>query len=377
MSGGRVVTLSPSQTQISTDKTAIAADGTEVLTVFVTVKNTDETGGEPNAMSSLRANAVTITATPSTGVVITQPSGTCNASGSTTATLTSTNAATIAIGASVLGVTVTSGSPSVVVGGGAPPDPEPGDPFFTQGTTEATARANADGFTWGSGGSRVTVAEVPAGRTGWGLRYRFGPDADGADSSAEQRFNTGRSLSHLWIEYDIYIPPNYIHRNSTGPDNNKFLALWRDTYSDVTGGTWRIFHELNRGGDTNSTCRMMSSRWDLNSATDTGLPFAANGSTMISPSGPIAIGAWTQVRYEFKAASAYGASDGIIRVWFNGTLFGEMTNGKFWNFDTATDPVDCVLKQGYFMGWSNSGFLDETLLYTYGAKFYDTDPGWL
>jgi hypothetical protein len=373
----RVVTLSPAQTQISTDKTAIAADGTEVLTVSVTVKNTDQTGGEPNAMSLLRANAVTLAVTPSTGVTITQPTGTANAGGSVTGSFVSTNAATVTVSATVLGEAVTSGNPTVVVGGGAPPEPDPGDPFFTQGTTEATARANADGFTWSTGNARVSVAEVPAGRSGWGLRYRYGPDADGVDSNAEQRFNTGRSLSHLWIEYDLYVPSNYIHRNSSGTDNNKFLALWRDTYSDAPGGTWRIFHELNRGGDTNSTCRMMSSRWDLNSATDTGLGFAANGSTMISPSGPITIGAWTQVRYEFAAASAYGESDGIIRVWFDGVLFGEMTNGKFWNFDTATDPVDCVLKQGYFMGWSNSGFLDETIFYTYGAKFYDTDPGWI
>jgi hypothetical protein len=28
------------------------------------------------------------------------------------------------------------------------------------------------------------------------------------------------------------------------------------------------------------------------------------------------------------------------------------------------------------MGWSNSGFTDETLFYIHGAKFYDTDPEW-
>jgi len=378
MSGARVVSVSADQSQISTDITNPAADGVAVTTVSVTVKQDRINANlEPMGMPHFAASNVVVSVTPSTGVTITQPTGTAGEDGAVTATFVSTNAATVSVGATAFGRTVT-GNATVVVGGGAPPEPDPGDPFYASGTTEATVRENADGFTWNSTGSRVSVQTVPAGRSGHGLRFRFGPDANSADSSAEQRFNLGRECPHLWVEYDLYIPSNFVHRaQPSEPVNNKFAMFWRDTYSDVTGGTWRIGHEYQRTNDTTSTIRAMSSRWDLNSWTDSGYSPTGQGATFISSSGPLTIGAWNTVRIEMAAASAYGASDGIHRIWINGTLFLETTTGKFWNFDTATDPADCFLRNGYFFGWSNSGFTDETDFFIHGAKFYDSDPGWL
>jgi hypothetical protein len=369
----RVVTLSPEQSQISTDLTAIAADGAEVCTVSVTVKNTDQTGGEPNAMQSLAASNVVLAVTPSTGVTITQPTGVANSGGAVTGSFVSTNATTVSVTATVLGVAVTSGSPSVVVGGGPPPEPDPGDPFYTQGTTEATARANADGFTWSTGNARTSVAEVPAGRSGWGLQFRYGPDADGADSSAEQRFNMGRDLAAVWIEYSLYVPANFAHRSQASSTNNKFLMIWNTTYGSGSG-TWQAGYEYTRSTATASNVRIMSS---LESGTNSlfvtdRASFADNGKAFIGTGRPLVPGSWHTIRLQFQRSSASEASDGVMRVWIDGTLFAE----SFGKFRNNADAGTTVLKQGYFMGWSNSGFTEETLFFIHGAKFYDTDPGW-
>jgi hypothetical protein len=374
----RVVSVSADQSQISTDITNPAADGVAVTTVSVTVKQDRINANlEPMGMPHYAASNVVVSVTPSTGVTITQPTGTAGEDGAVTATFVSTNAATVSVGATAFGRTVT-GNATVVVGGGAPPEPDPGDPFYASGTTEATVRENADGFTWNSTGSRVSVQTVPAGRSGYGLRFRYGPDANpGGDSSAEQRFNLGRDCSHLWVEYDLYVPSNFAHRwTTTYTANNKFAMFWRTTYSDVTNGTWRIGFEYTSGSGVtpDSTIRPISSRWDLNSWTDYSV---TGGGTFISPTGPLDIDAWNQVRIELAAATDGASSDGIMRMWINGTLFASTTTGKFWNFDTGTDPADCFLRNGYLFGWSNSGFTDETDFFIHGAKFYDTDPGWL
>lgn len=367
----RVISVSADQSQISVDNTAPAADGVEVVNVFVTVKQEDEEAGEPLNVAGLAATNVVLAVTPSTGVTITQPSGVTGQDGATSGSFVSTNAATVTVSATVKGRAVT-GSATVVVGGGAPV----GSGLFFSDSFAGGVKTNDNGFTWNSTTSRVTVSATNprAGQT-HSLHFRFGPDADGSDSSAEQRFNMGQDLTHLWLEYWLYVPAGYVHRDSSGPDNNKFLALWRDTYSDVGGGTWRIFWEMNRGTSDTSTCRFMSSRWDLNSATDTGLGFTANGNTIIGTGAPCEPGSWTQVRLELAPASDYGVSDGIIRIWFDGVLFGEQTNAKMWNYVDGS-PVDCVLKNGYFLGWSNSGFLAETILQISEVKFYNADPSW-
>jgi hypothetical protein len=249
MSGGRVVSVSAGQSQISTDITNPAADGVAVTTVSVTVKNTDNTGGEPNAMSGLRGSAVVLAVTPSTGVTITQPIGTANASGAVTGSFVSTNAATVSVTATVLGQAVTGGA-TVVVGGGDPAPPDPGDPFFSDDFAGAQ-RNNANGFTWSSAGGRVTVVTFDGGNC---LRFRYGPDASGSDSSAEQRFNMGQDLSEVWIEYNLHIPSNFALRNDS-PANNKFLSLWPTNYSS-TGDTY-VVTEFSRNGTDTSNARML------------------------------------------------------------------------------------------------------------------------
>jgi hypothetical protein len=252
-------------------------------------------------------------------------------------------------------------------------------PFFSDDFAGPT-RNNANGFTWNSTGARV----APVVFDGYDcLRFRYGPDASGADSSAEQRYNLGRNCTQLWIEYQLHVPGNFTHRNDIDSDNNKFHMVWRDTYSDVTNGTWRVGFEYNPSSG-NSVVRVMSSRWNYNSWTSAN-PLgdyapsypSVHGQTLISDAGALVKGQWNTVRIYLRTASNATASDGVQRMWINGALFVDLTDGKFWNYPTGTEPTDCYLRNGYFFGWSNSGFADETDFHVRAVKFYDTNPGWV
>lgn len=247
-------------------------------------------------------------------------------------------------------------------------------PFFSDGF-ESGVRNNAGGFTWGGTSAAVSVSSSNAFSGGKSLRFVFAPTDSGVDSSAEQRFDMGRYLSEVWIDYMIYIPSNFRHRKDP-PTNNKFLMLWRDTYSDVAGGTWRIGIEYLRRDDSSSNLRFMSSRWDFNSWTDSG-PWPeggpANGFPLISPTA-LRPGAWNRVRFHVKAATSRTAEDGEVHLWLNDAQVIAYTRGRFHN--AFASPSDAVLKNGYMLGWSNSGFSQETIFYIDEVKFFQTNPRW-
>lgn len=259
------------------------------------------------------------------------------------------------------------GAPSAVVQT-TTGSPASSEPFFADNFDSGT-KTNANGFSWGAI-EAVSVSSARSVSGDYSLAFTFGPDAPGEDSYSEQRFNMGRYLSEYWVEYMLFVPSNFVHRGDS-PNNNKFFMTWRDTYSDVSGGTWRIGYEYQ---GTSSTLRPMSSRWDFNSWESSGLNHPQQGAPFIGGAGPIQLGQWSQVRMQFKAASNRSASDGIMRMWINGTLFAELTTGRFHNaYDT---PPDASLRNGYFLGWSNSGFAAQTIFYIDDVKFYDGNPGW-
>lgn len=247
-------------------------------------------------------------------------------------------------------------------------------PFFSDNFDNGQ-RNNASGFAWGGGSAAVTVSDVNSFSGTHSLRFSYAATPTGGDANAEQRFDMGRYLSEVWIEYMIFIPSNFKHRNDS-PSNNKFLMLWRDTYSDVTGGTWRIGMEYVRRDDFSSNLRFMSSRWDVNSWTDGGAwptPAPQNGTPFIG-AGPLQLGAWNRVRFHVKAASSRVAEDGQVQLWINNTLQLSYNNGRFHN--AYSSPADAVLRNGYFLGWANSGFTDQTDFFVDDVKFYQTNPGW-
>jgi hypothetical protein len=368
----RVVTMDSDDTTVSTDKTVIAADGVESCAVTVSVKQSalDPLTNDNLGMPGMAASNVVITVTPSTGVTITQPTGVTSQGGSASGAFISTNAATVTVGATVLGVPVGAGT-TVVVGGGAPPTPPEGDPFYTTSFAVAGVPSgnNADGFTWN--GPKNTECVTFDSRTALRLRYVPG---GGGTQQAEQRFNMGRDCANVWLEYDMFVPANFAHPNEA-PSNNKFLMIWNTTYGSGSG-TWQAGYEYLRATGTSSNLRPMSSKefgTNASFVTSAGLNHPDNNAPFIGSSNPLVPGTWNQLRLQFSRSSAGGESDGIIRLMVNGVMIAEMTNGPFRNLDNIGDTV---LRNGYFMGTANALFTEQTDWYITDVSFYDTNPGW-
>lgn len=362
--------VSAANTFVTSDVTVMDADGVDVCTITIQAMQVNLDGDNYVPIVGIPAANISIAVSGSNNT-ITQPATATDEDGRTTASFTTTTAQVKTITATILSLAMTQ-QPTVDAGGSIIP-PGPGDPFYETEFADTTLSNNNDnGFTWGSLNDTSVQAAPGGGRNA--IRFRYTPTA-----SAEQRYNMGRDVPHLWIEYDLYIPSNFVHSNET-PNNNKLHMIWRDTYSDVAGGTLRTGWEYYRVSGTVSNARGMSSRWNYNSweSSNPYGDYAPTGQygTLISSSGPITIGDWTQIRIELKTATDDNSSDGIQRMWCDGVLVFEITTAKFWNYPTGSEPADCHYRNGYFMGAANAAFAETTDIYVASPKFYESDPGW-
>jgi hypothetical protein len=67
-------------------------------------------------------------------------------------------------------------------------------------------------------------------------------------------------------------------------------------------------------------------------------------------------------------------NDGRYKAIINETVLYDYTNEDFYNVNPS--PSDTYFRNGYFMGYTNAGFVTPTAIYIDDLKFYDTDPGW-
>jgi len=225
---------------------------------------------------------------------------------------------------------------------------------------------SGNGFEWGESTSTRIKDVFPYSGTK-SLRFAYEGNVDpAAYAMAEQKFNLP-DLQEWWFEYYILVPSNYVHRDSTSSDNNKFF--W---FSDVNeGGEYHVkmMMEGNLGsGDNLTIARPM---WGTNAALG-GQTVSGNGmaatETLIHTND---INTWMHMKYHLKISDT-DSSNGIFKIWKNGGVLQNETG-------LANDPVDGVtntVDRGYLMGWSNSGFAENTRFYIDDIKFYDTDPGW-
>lgn len=262
----------------------------------------------------------------------------------------------------------------VALGVNRPPTSEPSpSPFFSDGF-ETGSYASANGFHWESP-VRVSVSSERAFSGRYALRFSYPGVAKGEDGWSEQRFDMGRYTPEVWIEYMVYVPTNYRHRNERG-NNNKFIVLWKDTYGSLSG-EWQISWEYTRRNDGSSFGRFMSSRWDQPYVTDLvsgTYPGPRESIELIGGAGPMKIGQWNRVRFMAKAATSRTSENGESRLWVNETLVLRYTAGRFYGSDPSKG--NATLRRGYLFGWSNSGFDEETVFYVDEIKFYTRNPGW-
>lgn len=356
----RVISVNTGQSQVSTDVAVIAADGVEACTVNVSVNQSrTDSDGEPLPVQRYAASQVTVAVTPSTGVTVTQPTGTSDESGTVTASFVSTNATTVSVSATAFGVAV-GNTASVVVGTGDPV----GTSYETGFEDTTFAALDSDGWVWG--GSTRTTLSTDNPRTGLrSMRMAYQAAAAGADSRAQQNFNFGQNVTEFWMEWYVYLPANYTTRSGESPSNNKWFRVWGDDYN--SGNKIGASTDYNASYDDNTRLRF---EYIYKGYADGLIGFGPSGSQSPATSfGGTMKSAWTRVRVHCKMVTA-AENDGVMELWFGNT--------KVIDFQSINAKYDDVAywNQGYLFGAANSGFLNETIIYVDDWKWYASDPGW-
>lgn len=198
----------------------------------------------------------------------------------------------------------------------------------------------------------VTVAKLPeqTGRTGNAMRFLFKGVASDKDSWSEARFDLGRDYEQLSIEFDLFVPSNYQHRRpSDNTDNNKFFRIWRTTYDDVEKLGASTLGQ-NGGSLIGSDYRVQAS-WGQSTAVKSASGFIGSSD----------LGKWMTVKIDVRAAT--DSSLGTIKIYKNGKLHLEDNSIK--NHIAGTQGY----RYGYLLGWANSGFSVDTILYIDNVRF--------
>lgn len=183
----------------------------------------------------------------------------------------------------------------------------------------------------------------------YSLKFLFKGAISGEDSFSEQRISYPNT-EELWIKYDLYIPNNYYHRKETGPSNNKFLAIYKNKYTNPGFQVNWSLSPNNTGGSNLSLHRYRNG-----SEQSTIAPTEKIGDDFITTNDH---GKWVKITARVKTPSNSTAADGVMQMWKNGVLVCNETQLNMFGGDSEN-----YMNELYLLGWSNSGFLENTLFY--------------
>jgi hypothetical protein len=301
-----------------------------------------------------------VTATDGNGAVIENPDVRWTSLNSEIASVNSRGRVTgVAAGKALIVVSAvccgTADTASIIVD----PNTSTVEPLFSD-NFDTGSKNRANGFSW-SEGPPVVSDRARSGK--YSLRFRYDSTPQDRHIWAEQRFDIGQVLSEVWIEYYLWVPENYYHRDGPGTDNNKFFFLWDSgDYPGGAAGQVSVMLSLEYAGGGDSDLILM---W-------------SNQTTMMKTSGAphwknallAARGKWNRIRYHIKAASRPGAQDGVFQFWWDDMLRISATNLPLY------DNGDNGFRRGYLMGYDNSGYNERTDFYIDDFKVYSRNPGW-
>jgi len=238
----------------------------------------------------------------------------------------------------------------------------PTGPYFTDSFDSCALNKlpNALGFAWTHTGGGTTserpVASSAISRSGsCSLKFTFLGGLPLDDSWSEQRFQLGKRLSEVYLQWYQYFPSGtespslgakFVVRNDIGPDNDKFLRLWDDDYQNynVKAGFSTLPSSIS-DGQLNTEYLWRSASGAGNSVANVG-PWTTivNSATR---------GRWVKFRVRMKLASSATAKDGALQLWLNDALTANFTALPLYSAQTGAKNY---IRNGYLMGWANSGF---------------------
>jgi hypothetical protein len=269
------------------------------------------------------------------------------------------------------------------------PSPTGATPAFSDGFETGTRAASKNGYGWSmvqtsGGGDAVGVASGVARTGSYSMKFTYGGNADLCDDAfAEQRFTLGENLREVWFEYYVFFPaggtaagPRFNHRlpscaamnDPNGVDtNNKFFALWDLDYRNVN--TMFLLEYRRRDSQSSYIYNMWGGRGTAYVMQHNGTEGVGQYNGFLTDANR---GRWMQVRIHARLSDTKEASNGFVSVWFDGVRRINETGIPLM----STDPVGNFFRNGYLMGWSNSGFDQNTSMYVDDFQIFRSSPGW-
>lgn len=214
--------------------------------------------------------------------------------------------------------------------------------------SETLISDSSEGFRWTDKAS-VSVIEDPTESSNHAAQFHFEGTATD-DAWSELRFDLGGLYKEIWMKYRMYIPENYYHRDSSGSDNNKGFYLWSGQYNNgadvlVSASWWRT---------ENGGTRMMGN-WKTNSETSKHYNDDDLSGVIIDYNTDR--DKWHDIVIRVRIGDP-AIPNGALQVWKNDTPIWSDTSIENY----AADPSQNGVEKGYLLGWSNSGFDEDTKL---------------
>lgn len=238
--------------------------------------------------------------------------------------------------------------------------------LFTDGFESGDLSKTENGFRWagtsfGGNGDAVGVSTDIAHTGTRSLKLTFGGGPPDDDAWAEQRFDIGQDVQELWMEWFQYFPdgteglgPKWVHRDDR-PNNNKFFRLWDVDYSS---------YQVKIGMSSGFTSGGDSVLFGEYGTEGRGVGFA--GSTGSGPGAGIdesgvgddRRGRWVHFTVHVRLATAAN-NDGLLELYVDGAPTIASASLPLYPSGGAGN----FLRNGYLMGWANSGFVETSHTY--------------
>ena len=239
--------------------------------------------------------------------------------------------------------------------------------LFADDFSSGNLSKTANGWSWMGTWVDVVSGFSKDGNVGHAARFTFKATPgtlDTDDAWAELRFKIGTpDLRDLWVTYWLYYPnglestsrgPRFVHRVSPGSNNNKFFMLFENystgylsygahTWPDGTAGDGYL--TPNARIDTTGVVKHL---WQYK------VPWEADAYR----------GRWLKIEIHGKAASGPGMADGVLQYYRDGVAVIDAQNLTSWQ-----NLGQNVWKEGYLLGWANSGFSELTYAYISNVTF--------
>ncbi len=211
---------------------------------------------------------------------------------------------------------------------------------------------------WSDPGDAIGVSTGVAHSGTRSVKFTFGGGADSDDARSELRYILGQNMTEVYMQWYQYYPsgnenpsvgPKWVHRTApTGGNNNKFYKLWDDDYQH---------YKVATGVSTHPGANLHDKYFVEYGSNLLGFvgEWGGHGDYTVDDS---YLGRWTKIQIHTRCATAAN-NDGVIEMWIDDVrVMGDTTLDLY-----PIDGIGNYLRNGYLMGWSNSGFAQTTHTY--------------